>query len=54
VVTLAGHLPTLAEARSVTEFVERLEGVVKVIHGLTHEVDRGAAGATAEDVRVVS
>jgi CBS-domain-containing membrane protein len=54
VVTLAGHLPTLAEARSVTEFVERLEGVVKVIHGLTHEVDRGAAGGTAEDVRVVS
>jgi osmotically-inducible protein OsmY len=41
VVTLSGHLPTLAEARLVTEFVERLEGVVKVIHGLTHEVERG-------------
>jgi CBS-domain-containing membrane protein len=38
VVTLSGHLPTLAEARLVTEFVERLEGVVKVVHGLTHDV----------------
>jgi CBS-domain-containing membrane protein len=45
VVTLSGHLPTLAEARLVTEFVERLEGVVKVIHGLTHEVDQRVSAA---------
>lgn len=38
VVTLSGHLPTLAEARMVTEFVEKLEGVVAVIHRLTYDV----------------
>jgi CBS domain-containing protein len=54
VVTLGGYLPTPTEARLVSEFVERLEGVVKVIHRLTHEVVRGAAGETVEDVRVVS
>jgi hypothetical protein len=36
---LSGHLPSLAEARLVTEFVERLEGVVALIHGLTYDVD---------------
>lgn len=39
VVTLSGHLATLAEARLVTEFVERLEGTVAVIHGLTFDVE---------------
>jgi CBS domain-containing protein len=38
VVALSGHLPSRAEARLVTEFVERLEGVVSVIHGLTYDV----------------
>jgi CBS domain-containing protein len=38
VVTLSGHLPNLVEARMVTEFVEKLEGVVAVIHGLTCDV----------------
>jgi CBS domain-containing protein len=45
VVRLAGHLPTRAEARLVTEFVERLEGVVAVIHGLTYDVDDRIANA---------
>jgi osmotically-inducible protein OsmY len=38
VVTLSGHLPILGEVRMVTEFVEKLEGVVAVIHGLTYDV----------------
>jgi CBS domain-containing protein len=38
VVTLSGHLPILGEARMVTEFVEKLEGVVAVIHRLTYDV----------------
>jgi CBS domain-containing protein len=38
VVTLSGHLPMLGEVRMVTEFVEKLEGVVAVIHGLTYDV----------------
>jgi CBS domain-containing protein len=38
VVTLSGHLSTLGEARVVTEFIEKLEGVVAVIHGLTYDV----------------
>jgi CBS domain-containing protein len=46
VVTLLGQLPTRAEARLVTEFVERLEGVVKVIHQLTYPVDERVADAT--------
>jgi CBS domain-containing protein len=45
VVTLLGQLPTRAEVRLVVEFIERLEGVVKVIDYLTYEVDERVADA---------
>ena len=45
VVTMAGRLSTRAEVRLVVEFVERLEGVVRVIDYLTFEVDERGVGA---------
>jgi hypothetical protein len=38
VVTLSGHLPSMALARQLTELVERLEGAVAVNHDLTFDV----------------
>jgi len=39
VVKLSGNLPTRREARLATELVERIEGVVSLIHSLTYDVD---------------
>jgi osmotically-inducible protein OsmY len=44
-VTLLGQLPTRSEVRLVVGFVERLEGVVRVIDYLTYEVDERVADA---------
>ena len=45
VVTMTGRLSTRAEVRLVVEFVERLEGVVRVVDYLTFEVDERGVGA---------
>jgi osmotically-inducible protein OsmY len=39
VVKLSGNLPSRREARLATEFVERIEGVVSLMHSLTYDVD---------------
>jgi CBS domain-containing protein len=39
VVKLSGNVPSRREARLATEFVERIEGVVSLMHSLTYDVD---------------